>query len=220
MSVHSTSSILSAAQAANEGTNNSNLYVDISGKGTGTLTGTNVDSKLNKTDRLLSFSENMSRLINSTAENTLFSAGEIDASWVFMEIQRTQASIFVQNSFYQANNIGPIKLYRADVINGKMTVTEEIDYTNCIITKIETQAVSLEDKKLDTLKFWFRFTQRQDTIFFFDQTGKPIGQDVSLIDFTNGTLQPAGGGGGTGGGGTPPAPAPSGGGGGGQSGGI
>src|SRR3990167_1704064 len=111
MTIHQTSSILSASQAANEGTNNSNLYVDISGKGTGTLAGDNVDSKLNKTDRVLAFSEKMARLINSTAENTLFSAGEIDASWVFMEIQRTQASVFVQNSFYQANNIGPIKLY-------------------------------------------------------------------------------------------------------------
>lgn len=214
MAVHETTSILSAAQAANQGTNNSNLYVDIAGKGSGTLTGDNVDAKLNKTDRVLAFNEKMARLINATAENTLFSAGEIDASWVYMEIQRTQASIFVQNSFLQANNIGPIKLYRADLINGKATVTEEIAFTNCIITKIQTDAVSLEDKKLDTLKFWFRFTQRQDTIFFFDQDGKPIGQDVSLIDFKLGTLQPAGGGGGgaAGGGGGEGGGAPGGGG--------
>jgi len=188
-------SILSAAGAANQGTNNSNLYINIAGQGTGTLTGPNVDPKLSKTDRLLSFREQMTREVNAAAESTLFSAGEIDASWVFIEILRTQASIYVQNAFYSANNITPINIYRSDIINGKMTVTEEIDYSNCIITKFETDAKSLEGTKLDTLKVWFRFTQRQDTLLFFDQGGQPLGQNVSLIDFSAGTLQAQSGGG-------------------------
>lgn len=182
-------SMTTAAQAVNEGTNTSNLYINIAGQGTGTLTGANVDAKLVKADRLLAFSEKMTREVNAAAENTLFSAGEIDASWVYIEILRTQASIYVQNAFYAANNIGPISVYRADIINGKLTVTEQIDYTNCIITSIATNAVAIEGKKLDTLTIGFRFTQRQDTLIFFDQEGKPLGQNVSLINFPQGTLQ-------------------------------
>ena len=193
----------SISEAANRGTSNSNLYVNIADKGTGTLAGDTVDSKLVKADRLLSFSEQMIREINTAAENNLFSAGEIDASWVYIEILRTQASIFAQNSFLQGSCIGPIKVFRADTINGKYTVTEEIDYTDCYITKIETTAVSEEGKKLDTLKIWFRFTARTDTVFFFDQNGNAQGQDVSTVDFTKGTLKAAGGGGGGG-----PAPTP------------
>lgn len=207
---------LSIAQAANQGTNTSNLYINIAGQGTGTLTGANVDPKLVKTDRLLAFQEKMTREVNAASENTLFSAGEIDASWVSIEILRTQASIFVQTSFYGANNITPITIYRADIINGKMTITEEIEYQNCIITQIETSAVAFEGQKLDTLRMSFRFTQRQDTLYFFDETGQPLGQNVSLINFPQGTLQAqsgGGAGGGTvplggvpgGGGGTPPA---------------
>ena len=134
--------ITAASQASNKGTNSSNLYVNVAEQGTGTLTGANVDPKLVKADRLLSFSEQMTREINTAAENTLFSAGEIDASWVYIEILRTQASMYIQNAFLSANNIGPIKVFRADIINGKLTVTEEIDYTNCIITQIETNAVA------------------------------------------------------------------------------
>src|SRR3984957_15400316 len=100
------------AEAANQGTTTSNLYINIAKQGTGTLSGDNVDAKLVKADRLLGFEEQMIRDVNSAAENTLFSAGEIDASWVYIEILRTQASIFVQNSFYQANNITPITIYR------------------------------------------------------------------------------------------------------------
>lgn len=181
--------ITAASQAANKGANTSNLYINIAGQGTGTLTGDQVDTKLAKADRLLAFTEEMRREVNTAAENTLFSAGEIDASWVYIEILRTQASIYAQNSFLQANNIGPIQVFRADVINGKITVTETIEYTNCILTEIKTEAVALEGRKLDTLKIWFRFTKRQDTLFFFDQEGKPIGQNVSLVDFTKGTLK-------------------------------
>ncbi|MBS0271135.1 MAG: hypothetical protein JSR85_00625 [Proteobacteria bacterium] len=188
--------ITAASQAANKGTNISNLYINIAGQGTGTLTGANVDPKLAKADRLLAISEQMRREVNTAADNTLFSAGEIDASWVYIEILRTQASIFVQNSFLQGNNIGPINVYRADVINGVLKVTEEIDYTNNIITKIDTTAVALEGQRLDVLKVWFRFTGRTDTLFFFDQNGQPIGQNVSTVDFTLGTLQASAGGGG------------------------
>ena len=193
--------ITAASQASNQGTNTSNLYINISMQGTGTLTGPDVDAKLAKADRLLAFNEQMSREVNTAAENTLFSAGELDASWVYIEILRTQASIYAQNAFLSANNIGPINVFRADIINGKLTITEEIEYTNCIITKIETKAIAIEGKKLDTLKIWFRFTGRMDTLFFFDQSGKPIGQNVSKVDFTQGTLKASGGGGGGMGGG-------------------
>jgi len=177
--------------AAESGTSNSNLYVNIANQGTGTLTGSNVDTKLGKADRLLAFSEQMVREVNTAAETNLFSAGQIDASWVFIEILRTNASIYAQNSFLEGNNITPIDVYRVDTINGKYTVTEQIEYTNCIITKIEANAVSLEGKKLDTLKIWFRFTARTDTLYFFDQLGQAQGQNVSTVDFTKGTLQAA-----------------------------
>lgn len=181
--------ILSKLSGAEKGTNNSNLYVNIANQGTSYLSGSNIDPKLGKADRLLSFSESMVREVNSTAENTFFSAGEIDASWVQLEILRTKASIFAQTSFYQGNNITPINVYRVDIINGKYAVTEEIAFTNCIITKISADFVSLEGQKLDTLKVWFRFTKRTDTIFIYSSTGQPTGQDVSLIDFSVGNLQ-------------------------------
>ncbi len=176
---------------ASESGTSSNLYVNIAGQGTGTLSGNNVDPQLVKADRLLAFSEQMVRNVNSAAENTLFSAGEIDASWVMIEILRTQASIFAQNSFLQGNNINPIVVYRVDIINGKFTITEQIFYSNCIVTKIEASATSLEEKKLDTLKIWFRFSARSDTLYFFNQFGQPQGQNVSLVSFTNGILESA-----------------------------
>lgn len=182
---------ISRVTAAESGTSNSNLYVNIANQGTGTLTGSNVDPKLGKADRLLAFSEQMVREVNTAAETNLFSAGQIDASWVFIEILRTNASIYAQNSFLEGNNITPVDVYRVDTINGKYTVTEQIEYTNCIITKIEANAVSLEGKKLDTLKIWFRFTARTDTLYFFDQLGQAQGQNVSTVDFTKGTLQAA-----------------------------
>lgn len=181
----------SIVSAAESGTNNSNLYVNIGGQGTGTLSGANVDPQLATADRLLAFSEQMVRKVNSAAENTLFSAGEIDASWVMLEILRTKVSIYAQNSFLQATNVSSITVYRVDIINGKFTVTEAIYYANCIITKVEASAVSLEEKKLDTLKIWFRFTARNDTLYLFNQLGQPIGQDVSTVSFPSGTLESA-----------------------------
>jgi len=189
-----TNMITAAAEAANSGTNTSNLYISIAMQGTGTLLGANVDPKLIKADRLLAFSESMRREVNTAAENYLFSAGEIDARWVYAEILRTKAASYVRDSFFNGSNIGPINIYRTDVINKKLTVTEEFSYENCIITKIETTAVALQGQKLDTLKFWFRFTKCQDTLLSFDQNGQAQGNNVTLIDFTKGTLQAPGGG--------------------------
>ena len=70
-------------------------------------------------------------------------------------------------------------------------MTEEISYGNCSITKFESQSISQEGQKLDTLKLWFRFTSRTDTLYLYDQTGQPQGQDVSTINFIIGTLQAA-----------------------------
>jgi hypothetical protein len=193
--------ITGASFAANEGTTTSNFYVNINNMSTGTLTGSDVDPKLTKAERLLSFSYGMRREINSAAESgNLFSAGEIDASWVYMEILRTKSSIYSQNSFVQGNNLQTIKVYRADVINGQIKVTEELDFTNCIITQINTSVVSLEGQKLDTLKLWFRYTGWTNTLFMFNQQGQPIGQDVFSGDLTKGTLKAAGAAGGAGGG--------------------
>lgn len=184
-----------ALSGAQLGTNNANLYVQIAGKGTGTLTGADVDPKLGTADRLLDFDEEMAREVNAVAENNLFSAGAISASWVYIEIYRTGASVFAQQSLTAGSNITPISVYRVDTIGGKYTVTEQIDYTNCIITKTKA------DSKLNTLKIWFRYTGRTDTVYFFNQEGQPQGQNVATVDFTKGTLQaaPAGGGGGGGG---------------------
>ncbi|MBY0272258.1 MAG: hypothetical protein K2X02_02415, partial [Alphaproteobacteria bacterium] len=180
-----------AAFAAETGTSSSNLYININGQGSGTLTGPNVDTKLVSADRLLGFSEQMSRAVNSAAENNLFSAGQIDASWAYIEVMRTQAAMYLQNCFYLGTNINAIDVYRADMINSTLTVTEDINYTNCIITRLEASAVSLGGNRLDTLKAWFRFLQRTDTLYLFDQGGQPQGQNVTTIDFTKLTLQPA-----------------------------
>jgi hypothetical protein len=190
-----------AAQATNKGTDNANLYINVAGQGTGTLAGDQVDAKLQKADRLVFFKTRMSRDVNPSAENNLFSGGAITASRVLIEIQRTKAAIFIEKSFISANNVTPITIYRSDLISGKHTVTEEIEFTNCIFTGIETTADATKLQGLDTLLAEFRFTQCQDTLFFFDQNGQPQGQDVSLINFPAGTLQPSGGGGGDSGGG-------------------
>jgi hypothetical protein len=187
--------ITAASEAANTGTSTSNLYIDIAKQGTGTLTGANVDPKLvsAKADRLLAFNESMRREVNTAAENYLFSAGEIDASWVFAEILRTKAASFVRDAFFKGSNIPqPIVIWRTDIINTKLTVTEEFSYENCIITKIDTKAVGFHGQHLDTLKFWFRFTKCQTTLLSFDQAGQAQGNNVTLIDFTKGTLQAPG----------------------------
>ncbi len=177
---------------ANKGTTTSNYFININGKSTGTLTGKTVDAKLDKADRLLDFSYGMRREVNSAAENTLFSAGEIDASWVYVEVLRTQAAIYVQNSFIKADNLPSIKVFRADDINGKLTVTEEIDFSNCIITQLNTSVVALEGQKIDNLKFWFRYLSWKDTLFSFNQEGQPVGQNVFSGDLSKGTLGPQG----------------------------
>lgn len=191
MSANELTSGFSKLSIAEKGTNNSNLYVNIANTATGRLAGVSVDSKLGPADRLLAFSESMVREVNSVAENSFFAAGEIDASWVYIEILRTKASIDAQNAFIQGNLITPIVIYRVDIINGKHTVTEEISYGNCSITKFEANAISQQGEKLDTLKLWFRFTSRTNTLYEFDQTGQPTGQVVSTINFINGTLQAA-----------------------------
>ncbi|MBY0272990.1 MAG: hypothetical protein K2X02_06250, partial [Alphaproteobacteria bacterium] len=172
-----------AAFAAETGTSSSNLYININGQGTGTLTGANVAPTLVKTDRLLGFGEHATRAVNSAAENDLFSAGEIDASWVYIEVMRTPAAMYLQNCFYLGTNVSSINVFRADMINSTLSVTESINFTNCIITRLEASAVSLEGNKLDTLKAWFRFLQRNDTLYTYAQGGQLKGQVVSFINF-------------------------------------
>jgi hypothetical protein len=183
--------VTATAKAANTGTSTSNLYIDVAKQGEGTLTGANVDPDLvtAKAERLLAFAESMRREINTAAESYLFAAGEIDASWVYAEILRTKIANYVRDSFIKGNFIGPIKVWRTEVINTKLTIIEEISYENCIIGKIETNAIALEGQKLDTLKFWFRFTKCQSTLKPHDQNGQAQGNLVTLIDFSKGTLQ-------------------------------
>ena len=102
---------------------------------------------------------------------------------------RTSASIFIQESFYKGSSLESyIQVIRADIINGKITPTEQIGYGGAIITKIEAAAINEEGQTLNTLKFWFRFLKRTDFMWFFDQNGQPQGKTSSFIDFTKGQL--------------------------------
>jgi hypothetical protein len=219
--------MLTAAQAHRQGARTSSYYINIGGQGTGTLTGNNVDPKLVKADELYAYKGSMSRSIHAATVNTLFSSGEIVAGLTYIKVPRSQTSMFVINSFNKGDKIPQITIYRADVINGKITVTEEFIFSNCDILRIEEGFDDGDPNGLYALEGEFRYTQKQDTLYFFDQEGKPLGQNVSLINFPQGTLQAqasGGGGTGTGGGGaaggggakpTPPKPPspPSGGGG-------
>jgi len=177
------------AQIANLGTSTSNMYININAQGTGTLTGSNVDANLVKADRLLEFKESISRKINRASANDLFASGELDASLVAFEMLRTKASIYVENSVIQGTQLDTIKVYWSILVGAKLNVLREIDYSSCFITEFSLQDKSVEGERLDTIKGLFRYTQRKETQFYFDQTGKPMGQDVSLVDFTKGTLQ-------------------------------
>jgi type VI protein secretion system component Hcp len=189
--------LVSAAEARRGGTALSNLYINIGGQSQSTLAGDTVDEKLSTTDQLLLLEEELARDVNPSTTNNLFSAGEMVAFYARAKILRTKSSIYLQKMFTTGQNIDTITIYRADTINGKQTVTEEIVYTNCFITNIKSLAGTDDYENtnvqnpsgLDTFEFKFRYLQRQDTVFFFDQTGQAQGQDVSLINFPQGTLQ-------------------------------
>ncbi len=175
--------------------NTSNLYVDVDKKGAGTLTGKDVDAKLvaGKAERLLKFKESMTRNINTASESTLFSAGQINATPVELSILRTQISKYVEKAFIDGTLVKNITVFRSDLINGKLTVTEQIDFNDCYIITSATDVVTADGDNLQILNFSFRFNERKGTLFFFDQTGKAKGQDVSLINFSKGTLHAQGG---------------------------
>lgn len=189
--------LVSASEASKGGSSLSNLYINIGGQSQSSLTGSNVDAKLSTTDQLLLLEEELSRDVNPSTSNNLFSAGELVAFYARAIILRTQSSIYVQNMFTSGQNIDTITVYRADTINGTQTVTEEIAYSNCFITNIKSLGGQIDfsnntvqsAKGLDTFEFKFRYLQRQDTVYFFDQTGAAQGQNVSLINFPQGTLQ-------------------------------
>jgi hypothetical protein len=199
--------LISASEATKGGSALSNLYINIGGQSQSNLTGDSVDAKLSTTDQLLLLEEEISRDVNPSTSNNLFSAGEMVAFYSRARILRTKSSIYVQNMFTSGQNIDTITIYRADTINGTQTVTEEIEYTNCFITNIKSLAgqedysnLTIQSANgLDTFEFKFRYLQRKDTVFFFDQIGQPQGQDVSLINFPEGTLKAAAAGGGGGG---------------------
>lgn len=191
------SKLVSASEATKGGSALSNLYINIGGQSQSSLAGDNVDAKLSTTDQLLLIEEEIARDVNPSTSNNLFTAGEMVAFYARAKILRTKSSIYVQNMFTSGQNIDTITVYRADTINGTQTVTEEIEYTNCFITSIKSLG-GQEDyssnnvqspRGLDTFEFKFRYLQRKDTVYFFDQTGQPQGQDVSLINFPSGTLK-------------------------------
>lgn len=191
-----TPKIAGKTTVAAKGTSTSNLYIKIADQGTGSLTGENVDPKLVKADILVDFAESMTRNINSESSNNLITAGEIDASWVYIQILLTNASVYVENAFFSGDHIGPITVYRNQIINGKFTVTDEREYTNCIITGLETSSIEEAGKNLDTLKVWFHYTERKRTLYPYDQKGQALGNLQSHINYPEGTLKAAGGGGG------------------------
>lgn len=183
--------------------NTSNLYIDLNGKGQGTLSDAKgVDPKLvkAKVERLLKYSEEFTRMVNRASESNLFSAGEINNSLVRMQILRSQLAPYVQESFFQATCIPQITIYRADVIEGQIKVVEQIVYSNVYIMEFGTnvsanpeQDSSKSDDDLTTINFAFRALQRENTFFYHKQTGELMGQNVSKINFPQGTLAPAGG---------------------------
>lgn len=176
--------------------NESNLYIKIADTGSGTLTGDSVDPKLVKADRLLAFSETISRAINPASENSLFAAGQLGSTEVTIKILRTSAAITGEGSLIAGANVTPITVYRTAVIGKKLTVTEEIVYTDCIFTSSTTNADASDDTTLDTLTLTFRYQTRQDTVTAFDQNGAPQGNTVSFVDYPKGGLVPPAGGGG------------------------
>lgn len=198
------------------GISTSRMYVDINGQGKGTQSDTkSVDPRLikSKAVTLLQFEEGLTRRVNETSQNDLFSSGEIKASLVTLEIMRTPVSMYAQTAFLNSiclNNPG-IVVYKADDIVNMLRVTEMIEYVDCYIVGFQTKVITHNGQDLNSVTLQFRYNQRTDTLFAFDETGTPQGQTVSRINFAKGTLNPSsGGGGGTGGGGR----APSGGGGG------
>ncbi len=176
--------------------NSSNIYIDLNKQGDGTLTGSDVDQKLvsAKVERVIAYADGFRRKINPASESSLLSAGEIDANPVKVQVLRTKISTVVQNYFLAATSIDNITIFVVDIINGKYTVTEEIVYKSCYITSFDTDVNTRDGEDLSLIAFTFRFNERQNTLFFFDQTGKPIGQNVSLVKFAEGTLAPSGGG--------------------------
>lgn len=191
------------AMQRNPAINTSNLYIDLNGKGQGTLSdGKGVDPKLIKArvERLLKYEEEFTRMVNRASESNLFSAGEINNSLVRLQILRTQLAPYIQECFFQATCIPQITLYRADVIAGMIKVVEQIVYTNVYIMQFGTnvdanseQDASKADDDLTTINFAIRALQRENTFFYHKQTGELEGQVVSKINFPQGTLAPAGG---------------------------
>lgn len=176
--------------------NDSNFYIQIATTGTGALTGANVDPKLVKADRLLAFSDSLSRSVNAAAENSLFAAGQLGANEVVITILRTPAAITAEASLIAGSIVTPISIYRTAILNKKISIVEEIIYTNNIFTGSATNAVASDESTLDTITLTFRFETRQCTVTSYDQgTGQPSGNTVSYIDFTKGGLVPPGAGG-------------------------
>jgi hypothetical protein len=179
------------------------MYIDVNGQGKGTLTGTDVDPDLvsAKVERLLSFKEHMTREVNEASESNLFSAGQINAFPVKATILKTQVDPYVRQAFYSATCIPQITIYRVSIISGVYKITEKIVYSDCYILECES-AQSTENSAIHTdltaLDFAFRANQREETLYFFDQEGTPQGQNVTKINFSQGTLTSStdGGGGG------------------------
>lgn len=182
-----------------------NMFIDIGGNSQSSLTGSNIDSKLQKTDQVLQFSEELFRDVNPATINNFVAAGALWAGHVEVGILRTKSSVYVEKMLASAQNIENITFYRAEIINNKLTITEEIVFKNCQITAVKTRMIQNRSgsglEGLDTISFEFRFLERQHNMTMFDQTGRSQGQDVSLLNFQLGTLQSSSGGGGDSGGG-------------------
>jgi len=176
--------------------NSSNMYLDLNDQGKGSLKNAkDVDSDLvkKKVERLLYFSEAMSRSVDTSSEGTLFSAGEINASPVILRVLRTQLSPYIQESFLKATCIPYITVYRVDIMNGKYTITETIKYTNCFIlhfsSRVDSVGKEQNTNKLNEIEFSFRYEGREDTLKYFDQTGKAEGNKKTKMNFITGQLE-------------------------------
>jgi hypothetical protein len=189
--------------------------VNINGQGSGTLTGDNVDTILSsvKADWCADFTYQIWRKLNQNVSNTsTYGSGQLVAGVAKIVIYPTPASVYAETSLFQGTAIPTLNVYRTNDMNGKLTVTEEWDFSNVTFTAIEliTQTGPNGEYLAKLVELSFQYQQIQHTFLSFNaQTYASIGNNVSLANFATGTLVPpaAGGGGGgdAGGGGGAPA---------------
>ncbi|MBY0501925.1 MAG: hypothetical protein K2P93_08005 [Alphaproteobacteria bacterium] len=192
------------------GVSTPDLMININAQGTGTLTGANVDPIISgaKADWCVEFRYEVWRNLNQNVSNTSsYGSGQLVAGEATVLIYPTAASIYAETSLFQGTAVPTISVYRVNDMNGVLTVVEEWDFTNNTFTgsKLRAQTGANGTGLANLYEFVFQYQQIQHTVKSYNaETFAAIGSNVSLANFSTGTLAPAasgGGGGDTGGGG-------------------